>query len=151
MVAEGDLVGSIEHAWEASPWLSILALIALIGRIGAIYLGIRNGSAVAALPRLSYFFFCVVYSTLIFVAAGLVLMLGVGVDVPRVSLLPACLAGIMGSYFLTGASVRRLADIGWSRNWAWLLVFDGLVAPFVLILCFTRGRIARAEVPISCA
>ena len=83
MIAEGDLVELIEHAWGASPWLSIITFIALIGRIAAIYLGIRAGSVAAALPRLSYFFFCIVYSALIFVAGGLALMAGVGLDIPR--------------------------------------------------------------------
>jgi len=147
----GDLVRSIELVWVTTPWLGALALAGLIGRIAAIYLGIRDGAAATALPRISYFLFCIVYSVLIFVAGGLALMTGVGFNIGNGYLLLVYLVDAVGSYFLAGASVRRLADISWSRNWAWLLIFDGIVTPFMLVLWFVPGKSAKIRTAVPCA
>jgi hypothetical protein len=146
----GD-ISIIDRTWMTSPWLLALALAVIIGRIGAVYFGKGHGKRLAPLSRLNFFFFCIVYSALIFVAFGLVVIIGVGFNIENGSLLFACLVGTIGCYSLTGASVRRLTDIGWSRNWAWLLVFDGFVAPFILVLWLVPGKRIKTETAVSCA
>jgi len=133
-----------ERLWMMAPWLMVLSSIA---RVIATYIGIQMGVGAKSIARGDYILFSIVYAALGFIALGVIAMVAGVLDSQIPVPLLCYLAYPFAAFFLVRASVQRLRDIGWSPQWAWLLVFDGMITPLMLLLWIIPTAKPAARMP----
>lgn len=139
----GDYLHGMIGTLLSSSWL--IAIVA-IGHLVTTMAGIKAGRRERPAGRGEFVLLLALLVGLCVIAGGSMAILAAGIQSDI--LLPICLllADQVAQYFSVKWSVQRLRSIGWSPNWAWLLIINGVAAGVVLALCLLLP-VGRAREP----
>ena len=117
----------------------ILFVVTWVVTLTATYLGIARGGQERPLSRSHYFVFIIAFDVAIFFIAWIAGLLEGLIGLAGVSIVPLIQVGLVGFiiFMMTRYSARRLREIGWSPQWAWLLLVYVIGYLFMLVLLLT--------------